>query len=490
MLWWTIDENILCADDRNTMAYICEKIYRTASRRKHLQGDLMATRLERCLTTFDLTLMGIGHMVGTGIYVMTGTLAKVIVGPALFISYSISGVAALFNALCFAEFATQVPKTGSSYTYTYITIGEFWAFIVGWNMVLEYTVGVASVSRSFSATIDALTSGRVTAWMTEHVGTIHLGPSNILPDFIAFAVVIFIMIFIATGAKCSARLNNTLTLTSTCCIVIVSIAGLCMADYSNWKDVPGGFLPYGTQGILTGAATSFYSYVGFDGIATASEEATNPRRSVPLATCIAMATVIILYVFASSSLTLLVPYHDIDISAPFPSAFDYVGLTWAEYIISIGSFCGLGTSLATTMFTLPRAVFAMAEDGLLFRCLACVHPLTQTPLAATIIFGLSAGVLAMLTDIQILVGLSSIGTLFSYTVVAVAVLILRVEPLTTSGLRHETPAELTEDNSNRENSSLIEAPRTCGQLRRCLLKYSWLVVSMICTTVLFTSQTS
>ena len=464
-------------------------MYETANRRKCLQGDLMATRLERCLTTFDLALMGIGHMVGTGIYVLTGTLAKLIVGPALFISYIISGVAALFSALCFAEFATQVPKTGSSYTYTYITIGEFWAFIVGWNMILEHIVGVACLSRSFSGTINVLTSGRMTAWMTEHVGTIHLGQSNVRPDFIAFALVIFAMIFIATGAKCSARLNNILALTSTCCILIVSFTGMGRGDYSNWKDVPGGFMPYGTQGILAGAATSFYSYVGFDGIATGSEEATNPRRSVPLATCIAMATVIILYVFASSALTFLVPYYDIDVNAPFPSAFDYAGLMWAVYIISIGSFCGLSTSLITGMFTLPRAVYAMAEDGLLFRCLSSVHPYTQTPLVATVTFGLLAGVLALFTDIEILVGLSSIGTLFSYTVVAVAVLILRYEPLTINGVTHETPTELTDKNNGENLNLLTEVPKTCGQLRGCLLKYSWLVVSINRTEMLFGSYT-
>ena len=473
----------------NTMAYIWEKIYQTTNRRKRLQGDVMATRLDRCLTSFDLTLLGIGHMAGAGIYVLTGTLVKLIVGPATFISYIISGVAALFSALCFAEFGAQVPKTGSSYTYTYVTIGEFWAFIVGWNMILENLVGVASVSRSFSGTINALASGRVTAWMVEHVGTIHLGPSNVPPDFIAFAVVIFIVIFIAIGAKCSARLNNTLTLMSICCILMVVIIGMCRADMSNWQNVPGGFLPYGTPGIFAGAATSFFAYIGFDGIATASEEASNPRRSVPLAMCIAMATVMILYVLASSALTLMVPYYAIDISAPFPTAFQEVGIIWAVYIISIGSFCGLSTALITTMFALPRSVYAMAEDGLLFRCLAYVHPVTHTPMAAIIIFGLFAGMLALLIDIQILVELMSIGTLFSFTVVAVAVLILRFEPLTLNDVTNEMPTELVAKNGEHTNL-LTEAPRTCGQLRRCLSKYTWLKVSMIRSPLIFSSLTS
>ena len=460
------------------MAYILEKIYMTANRRKRLEGDLMVTQFDRCLTTFDMTLLGIGGMAGAGIYVLTGMLANKVVGPAVVISFIISGVAALFNALCFAEFGAQVPKTGSSYTYTYVTIGEVWAFLVGWNVILENMVVVASVSRSFSGTVDALTAGRVTAWMAEYVGTIHLGPSRVLPDFIAFAVVILIVVFTAIGAKCSARLNNTLTIINLSCLLTVSITGLYWADYANWKDVPGGFLPYGAEGVLAGAATSFYSYVGFEGIATSGGETSNPKRSVPLAMCITLATVMILYVLSSSALTLMIPYYAIDISAPFPAAFISVGLIWAVYIISTGSFCGLSTSLIATMFALTRAVYAMAEDGLLFRCLAYVHPVTQTPLVAIISCGLFAGLLSLITDLEILVELMAIGILFSYTVVAVAVLILRFEPLRIHGIGQETPTELTA-NKGEDVNLLTEAPRTCGQLHRCLLQYTSLKVGKV-----------
>ena len=455
----------------------CEKICTIINRRKRLRGDVMDTSLNRCLTTLDLALLGIGHMIGAGIYVVTGTIARNMAGPATFLSYIISGIAAIFSALCFIEFGSQVPKAGSSYIYTYLTMGEIWAFMAGWNMILESGLGVASVARSFGGTVDAMGGGRVTYLMQQHVGTVPLGSHAEPPDFIAFGIVVIVTIVVAIGAKCSARLNNVLTTLSIATIIFLIVVGFSQADSASWKDAPGGFLPHGMSGVFQGAAISLFAYVGFDAIATGSEEAANPRRSLPISTLVAMSVAMLIYILASLSLSLMVPYNQIHTVAPFSYAFADNGLTWTYYIVSFGSFCSLSTSLLANMFALPRSIYAMAEDGLLFRCLAYVHPVTQTPLVAISIFGGSVALLALVTDMGTLVEVMSIGSLLAYTFVAISILILRFEPLTFSP-RHDVKSNFPGDNVAKEEIPLVEASISCGLLRSCVKEIPWLRASI------------
>ena len=466
------------------MAYICEKAWMAVSRRKQLHGDLMVTPLKRCLTSLDLTMLGIGHLVGAGIYVLTGTVARNEAGPAICLSYIVSGIAALLSALCFAELAVKIPKTGSSYTYAYVAMGELWALIVGWNMVLENGIGAALVSRSFSAVVNVLSGGRIVNATEECVGVIHIGSSQAPPDFVAFVVVLTFAIFVAIGVKFNVGLNSALTVINIGCLVTVIAAAYYKADIANWTQVPGGFFPYGTAGIFKGAATCFYAYVGFDGIAIASEETKNPSRSIPMAMCIAMATAMILYVLASTSLTLMTPYTMLDLSAPFTVAFADVGMTWAQFVVTIGTICALATALLIFTFALARCVFAMAEDGLLYRCLAYVHPRTQTPLVATLVSGFIAAVLAMVIELEILVEMISIGTLSAYAIVALSLLLLRYDPVTSTECAPTTMSENSRGDwlpvPNADETKILDnEARRVGYLQQWLKEHNWLKVMIV-----------
>ena len=418
----------------------------------------METPLRRCLTTFDLTLLGIGHMIGAGIFVLTGTVVRDIAGPGAVLSYLFAGMAALLSSLCYAEFGARVPKAGSAYTYTYITIGEFWAFIIGWNIILEYLLGVASVARAFSGSFDALFNFAIRNGTLNHIGHMNVPMLSTYPDFMALLAIMIVMTFVAVGAKVSINFNSLFTIINLVVILLIITVGFSYSDTMNWEDPGhGGFLPYGFQGTLAGAATCFYAYIGFDGIATAGEEAKHPEKSLPIATCLAMAIVTVLYMLSSSSLTLLVPYFDVDVAAPFPMAFAERGLNWPKVVVAVGALFGITTSLTGAMFALPRAVYSMASDGLLFAVFSYVHPRTQTPLVGIIVFGVIAGVFALLIDINALVEFLSIGTLLSFTMVAAGVIVLRYQ--TAQHCQFKLKPENQQSESCEDASSNIDSDK-------------------------------
>ena len=396
------------------------------NRKKTIDDNIMDTPLRRCLSTFDLTFFGIGHMVGAGIFVLTGTVARDIAGPATVISYLLAGIAALLSALCYAEFGARVPKTGSAYTYSYVTIGEVWAFIIGWNIVLEHLLGAASVGRAFSGAVDSLFNNIIKNATIEFVGTMSGGAFGYYPDIVAFLIVLLSVAFVIGGAKLSVNLNTILTLFNIVVVIFIIIAGYALADTDNVVE-HGGFTPYGVEGVLAGAATCFYAYIGFEGIAVSGEEAKNPSKSIPIATVICMGVVTLLYMLCSSALSLMVPFTSIDVVAPFPDAFQQRGYGWARVLVAGGSLFGLMTSLIGAMFSLPRAVYAMSADGVFFKVFAFVHPRTQTPVVAILTFGISAAVISLLVDIATLVEFLSIGTLLGFTMVAASILILRYQ---------------------------------------------------------------
>ena len=452
-------------------------MWKILNRKKTLTEEFEDTPLRKCLTTFDILLLGVGHMVGAGIYVTTGTVIKNLAGPSAILSYLFAGMAAMLSALCYAEFGAHVPKAGSAYSYIFVTLGEVWGFMVGWNVILEQILGTASVARAWSGSMDTLFNGAIRNGTITAIGS--LGDSNWhsdYPDFLAFGVCIVSFAFVATSAKVTLRFNNIITLLNVLVLAFIIIAGFCFADVKHWIDpAEGGFFPHGISGTFSGAAACFFAYIGFEGIATSAEEATNPAKSIPIASIGGVTIVTLFYVLICTSLTLVVPYNEVDISAPYPQAFATRGVYWIQYIIAIGTLFGISTSLLGGAFSLPRSVYSMASDGLLFRFLSNVNEKTQTPVAAIAVFGLLSGLMAMLFEMETLVEFLSIGTLFAYTIVAFSVIVLRYMPVTKCQfkLRTEEPdAEVdevsSESASEKHNIVRSKSHDEFGRLRQSL----------------------
>ncbi|XP_077998508.1 cationic amino acid transporter 4-like [Glandiceps talaboti] len=452
------------------MAY-CLEFLSKISRLKTFENDMLETPLKRCLSTIDLTLLGIGGMVGSGLYVLTGTVAKDTAGPAVIISFLIAGFASLLSALCYAEFGAKIPKTGSAYVYTYVTMGEMWAFLIGWNIILEYLVGGACVSRAWSGYFDELVGFRIRNFTYEHItgGPWHHPPLAEYPDFFSLVLIVIVTLAVALGANFSAKFNTIFASLNLCVVLFVICVGLAFADIDNWK-TDGGFAPYGVSGIVSGAATCFYAYIGFDAITTSGEEAKNPAKSIPIAVIIALIVASIAYVGVSTALTLMIPYTDIQPDAALPGAFHQHNLPWAEYIVGVGALCGITTSLLSNMFSLPRCIYAMANDGLLFSFLARLHPRTQVPVLATITFGIFAGILALIFDLEALVEFLSIGTLLAYTIVAAGIIVLRYQPIEISETEDddndEIPAEKTKKKTKSSTTPGDISPQDFGRLKK------------------------
>lgn len=404
---------------------LCTKMNRT----KVLSGDMLETPLNRCLNLFDITLLGIGHMVGAGIYVLTGTVAKEMAGPAIILSFILAGMVSMLAALCYAEFGTRIPKAGSAYVYTYVSIGEFWAFVIGWNIILEHMLGAASVARAWSGYVDSMMGGMVSNFTVSVTGEMHEQLLAKYPDFLAFFVCISYAVALAAGVKATAVINSILTIVNLLVICLVVSLGFWFADLKNWSAEEGGFMPFGIGGVVAGAATCFYAFVGFDSIATSGEEAKNPSRTIPIATILSLCAVTIGYILVSAALTLMVPIRDINPVAALPDAFGSLNLPWAKYAISIGALCGMTTTLLGSLFALPRCLYAMASDGLLFSFFGKVNTKTQVPIWNLAISGLCSALLALLFDLEKLVEFMSIGTLLAYTIVSASVIVLRYRPM-------------------------------------------------------------
>lgn len=404
-------------------------------RTKTVDETFMDTQMKRCLTTFDITFLGIGHMIGAGIYVLTGAVVLNTAGPGIVLSFIFAGLASLLSALCYAEFGARVPKAGSAYTYSYVTVGEIWAFVIGWNIILEHMLGAAAVARSWSGYLDSLLGHVIQNETISRLGRIESNFFGDYPDFIAFFVIVVVSIFMGVGAKSSTNFNTIFTMVNVLVISFIIVFGFVLADTKNWTDPErGGFLPFGFSGVVAGAASCFFAYIGFDSIATSGEEAANPGKSIPIATFISMSIVTVAYVLVSMALTMMVPYTSVHPSAAFSDAFEQRGIMWAKFVVAVGALSGMTTSLVGSLFALPRCVYAMANDGLIFKILAHIHGKTQVPTLAVMVFGAITSVIALLFDIETLVEFLSIGTLMAYTIVSCSVIILRYRPMHEVGL--------------------------------------------------------
>jgi len=414
---------------------------------EEMEGE---NRLRRVLGPVALSSLGIGAIIGTGIFVLTGIAAHDRTGPALILSFVVSGTACLFAALCYAEFASMVPVAGSAYTYAYATLGEVFAWIIGWDLVLEYTVASATVSHGWSHYfLDFIGIFKVylphaltNAPFDYDLATGHLASTGTVLDLPALLISLLLTVILVKGIRESAGLNSLIVMLKVAIVLLVIGVGAFYVNPANWHP----FAPYGLTGIsffgktligqtgaggeplgmLAGAAVVFFAYIGFDSVSTHTEEARNPQRDVPIGIIASLLICTVLYILVAAIITGMVPYNKISIDAPVSNAFKQVGLPWAQFVVSLGAVAGITSVLLVLMLSQARVLLAMARDGLLPRgFFAEVHDRFRTPWKGTILTGICVGIMGAFIPLRVLAELVNIGTLLAFVIVCIAVWIMR-----------------------------------------------------------------
>ncbi|HEX8164088.1 MAG TPA: amino acid permease [Pyrinomonadaceae bacterium] len=412
-----------------------------------MAGD---NRLRRVLGPVQLTALGIGAVIGTGIFVLVGVAAHERAGPAMILSFVVAGIACALAALCYAEFASMAPVAGSAYTYAYATLGELMAWIIGWDIILEYAVTAGGVAHGASK------------YFQDLIGIFNLHLPNVLTDapfdydpalgtlvgtgkyfdLPALVIVGCVTAVLVVGIRESATFNAAMVILKVAIVIFVIVVGAFYVNPANWHP----FAPYGYTGVnffgktllgmkdaggqplgmLAGAAIIFFAYIGFDSVSTHSEEARRPERDVPVAIIVSLLVCTVLYMGVGAVLTGMVPYDRIDINAPVSDAFRQVGLRWAQFVISFGALVGITSVVLVTMLSQARILLAMARDGLLpVSFFGAVHARFRTPYKSTVVTGVFAGLLSSLLPLRVLSDLVNIGTLLAFVIVCAAVLIMR-----------------------------------------------------------------
>jgi basic amino acid/polyamine antiporter, APA family len=430
---------------------MANQLFATKSLETLLDEMKSENRLRRVLGPVGLTSLGVGAIIGTGIFVLTGVAAADKAGPAMSLSMVAAGITCIFAALCYAEFAAMVPVAGSAYTYAYATLGELFAWIIGWDLVLEYAVGASTVAHGWSHYFQDLLkifNGGKPLWPAvvanapfdySKVGEFVWTGSYI--DLPAIVIAGIITVILVIGIKESANFNAAMVLVKLGVVFFVIVVGAFYVKTENWFP----YAPYGygglsffgipiwgqvhnghVAGVLAGAATIFFAYIGFDSVSAHSEEAKDPQRDVPIGIIVSLITCTILYILVAGVLTGMVPYDKINRDAPVSDAFAQVGLPWAQFLIAVGALTGITSVLLVMMLSQPRVLLAMARDGLVPPgFFGAIHDKFKTPWKSTILTGFFVALLAGLLPLSILAELVAIGTLLAFVIVCSAVLIMR-----------------------------------------------------------------
>ncbi|NTU93542.1 MAG: amino acid permease [Chlorobiaceae bacterium] len=407
-------------------------------------------RLQRVLGPVALTSLGVGAIIGTGIFVLIGVAAHDKAGPAVTLSFALAGLACVFAALCYAEFASMAPVAGSAYTYAYATLGELVAWIIGWDLILEYAVASATVAHGWSHYFQdfigifklRLPPIFARAPLDFDPTTGLLSSTGSMFDLPAVLITLLVTVVLVKGIRESAGFNTGMVIVKVAIVLLVIILGAMYVKPENWQP----FAPFGYSGlsvfgmtilgevapggapvgVIAGAAMIFFAYIGFDSVSTHAEEARNPQRDVPIGLIASLIICTVLYIAVATVITGMVPYDRINIDAPVSDAFRQVGLGWAQFLVSLGAITGITSVLLVMMLSQPRVFLAMARDGLLPKSFfGAIHEKFRTPWKSTILTGLFVALLGAFLPLRLLAELVNIGTLFAFVIVCAAVLIMR-----------------------------------------------------------------
>jgi APA family basic amino acid/polyamine antiporter len=374
--------------------------------------------LRKCLGALDLTALGIGAIIGTGIFVLTGVAAAKYAGPALILSFIFSGIVCTFAALVYAEFASMIPVAGSAYTYSYVSLGELFAWIIGWDLMLEYALACSTVAIGWSGYFVKLLQGlgmKSISWANISIG------SGIQINIPALVIVFLITWLISLGVKESARINNIIVFIKLLSVMVFILVAVFFIRPDNWQP----FMPFGWNGVFQGAAIVFFAYIGFDSVSTAAEEVKNPQKNLPRGIIASLIICTTLYVVVAALLTSIVSYTLLDVSAPVALALQLIHQNWAAGIISIGALCGITTVLLVMLYGQTRVFYAMSRDGLLPKIFSYTHPKYKTPYKSTWLTGTIVAIVAAFTPIDVAAEMVNIGTLAAFIFVSIAIIVLR-----------------------------------------------------------------
>ena len=389
--------------------------------------------LKRALGWVSLMAMGIGGIIGAGIFVLTGTAAANFAGPGVTLSFLLSGLACAFVALCYAELAALIPVAGSTYTYTYVTLGEIFAWIIGWNLVLEYAAGAATVAVGWAGYFNRALQGfglnLPPEFTNAYFASQHGADAHGIFNVPAAAIILLLTALIVLGTTESTVVNNIIVAIKVTVVLLVIFFGAAHTDVANWSPlVPenaGDFGHFGWSGVVRGASVVFFAYIGFDAVSTAAQEAHTPQRDVPIGILGSLVICTVLYVAVAAVATGVVSYKELGVPDPIALAMDHTGVSWLSWVVKLGALAGLTTAILVLLFGQTRVFYAMAQDGLLPPVFARLHPVWRTPAISQALIGVLVAIAAGLLPIDILDEMVSIGTLAAFALVCGAVLYLR-----------------------------------------------------------------
>ena len=387
--------------------------------------------LKRSLGPWSLTAMGIGAIIGTGIFVLTGVASATRAGPALTLSFIAAGIVSILAALCYAEVSSKIPIAGSAYTYTYATLGEFLAWIVGWGLVFEYALGASTVSVGWSGYFTFILQKLLHLNIPQMWQHSHWDATPGIANLPAAGIILLITALLIRGTKESGAVNAFIVAVKVLIVLFFIVIGVGHINFANYHLPPGphtgagGYIPFGWGGVLGGAAFMFFAYIGFDAVSTAAEESRNPQKDLPFAIIMSLAICTVLYIVVAAVLDGMVPFNLLNTPRPVADAMNYVGLPWAGIVISFGAIAGLTTVLLVMMFGQTRVFFAMSRDKLIPEAFTRLHPTWRTPALSQLIFGILIAAAGAFFPIGILGSATNMGTLVAFVLVSLAVPVLR-----------------------------------------------------------------